>query len=54
MDILKDKSTDALLYSLSGELAKADNELKCCFGDLNKIQSRFELMKEIVRELKGR
>jgi hypothetical protein len=40
MDILDNKSDKELLDSLLAEIAKANNELKCARGDIEKAQGR--------------
>lgn len=44
MDILDNKSDLELLQSLLGELAKANNEIKCAQQDLNKAQNRMKFL----------
>ena len=44
MDILDKKSDLELLQSLLGELAKANNEIRCAQADLTKAQSRMKFL----------
>lgn len=44
MEILDNKSDLELLQSLLGELAKANNEIKCAQADLIKAQNRMKFL----------
>lgn len=44
MDLLDKKSDLELLQSLLGELAKANNEIKCAQQDLIKAQNRMKFL----------
>lgn len=42
MDVIDNKSDNELLASLIAEIAKAQNEIKCARGDIDKAQSRLK------------
>ena len=54
MQVVKDKTDADLLKSLIAELAKAQNELACARGDLDKATSRLKFVLMVVNELKDR
>jgi hypothetical protein len=54
MDLLKDKTERQLLESLIAELAKAQNEMKCARGDLEKAQGRQKFLMAVLHELINR
>lgn len=54
MDLLKDKTERQLLESLIAELAKAQNEMKCARGDLEKAQGRQKFLMVVLHELINR
>jgi hypothetical protein len=51
MDILDKKTDDELLRSLLGEIAKANNELRCAKGDLDKATSRLSFLVVLANKL---
>jgi len=51
MDPLNNKSDNELLRSLLGEVAKAQNELRCAQGDLSKAQSRIAFLLVVINRL---
>jgi hypothetical protein len=51
MDILDNKSDSELLASLLAEIAKANNELKCARGDIEKAQGRIKFATMLVNTL---
>lgn len=51
MDILDSKTTDALLQSMVGEIAKARNEIKCAEADIAKANSRIGFLLVIAHKL---
>jgi hypothetical protein len=51
MDILDNKSDKELLESLLAEIAKANNELKCARGDIEKAQGRVKFATMLVNDL---
>ena len=54
MQIVKDKTNQDLLASLLAEVAKAQNEIACARGDLDKATSRLKFVLMVVNELKDR
>lgn len=54
MQVVKDKTDHDLLKSLIAELAKAQNEIACARGDLDKANSRLKFVLMVVNELKDR
>lgn len=54
MQVVKDKTDHDLLISLVAELAKAQNEIACARGDLDKANSRLRFVLMVVNELKDR
>ena len=54
MDVLGNKTNKELLKSLLAEIAKAQNELKCAKGDLDKAQSRISFLIVLANDLINR
>lgn len=54
MDILDKKTSKELVASLLGEIAKANNELRCSRQDIEKAQSRLNFCLVLVNELINR
>jgi hypothetical protein len=54
MDVLGNKTDKELLKSLLAEIAKAQNELKCARGDLDKAQSRISFLIVLANDLINR
>jgi hypothetical protein len=54
MDVLGNKTNKELLKSLLAEIAKAQNELKCARGDLDKAQSRISFLIVLANDLINR
>ena len=54
MDILENKTNDALLACIIAELAKATNEVKCAQNDLNKAKGRVQFCLAVANELINR
>ncbi len=54
MQVVKDKTDGDLHKSLIAELAKAQNEIACARGDLDKASSRLKFVLMVVNELKDR
>lgn len=54
MQIVKDKTDHDLILSLIAELAKAQNEIACARGDLEKASSRLKFTLMVINELKDR
>lgn len=54
MDVLSQKTSDALLASLIAELAKATNEIKCAQNDLAKAKGRLQFAIAVTNELLNR
>jgi len=54
MDILDSKTDDELLRSILGEVAKANNELKCAKQDLEKATSRLGFLLVLTNTLINR
>lgn len=54
MDILDNKSDKELLESLLAEIAKANNELKCARGDIEKAQGRVKFATMLVNTMINR
>lgn len=51
MDVIDNKSDKELLESLIAEVAKAQNELKCARGDIEKAQSRIRFITLVLHTL---
>lgn len=51
MDVIASKNDKELLQSLLAEIAKAQNEIKCARGDIEKAQSRMRFLILIANEL---
>ena len=54
MQIWDQHSPKAVLKSLEGEVAKAQNEIKCAERDLNKAQGRLQFALSGLHNLKDR
>lgn len=54
MELLNIKTDHELLDSLTAEIAKASNELRCAQADVNKMQGRLNFALVLLNELKGR
>lgn len=54
MQILEDKTDKELIESLTAELAKSQNELKCAQQDIAKVQSRLGFLRILANELLNR
>jgi hypothetical protein len=56
MDVIDAKSDKQLIESLIAEIAKANNELKCARGDVEKAQGRisiFDAVRALVLDEEG-
>lgn len=51
MDVIENKNDRELLQSIVAEIAKAQNEIKCARGDIEKAQSRIKFLILVVNEL---
>lgn len=51
MDVIDNKSDKELLDSLLAEVAKAQNEIRCARGDIDKAQSRIKFIILLANEL---
>jgi hypothetical protein len=51
MDILDKKTTEELVQSILGEIAKATNEIRCARGDIEKAQSRLSFLLVVANKL---
>jgi hypothetical protein len=51
MQIWNTKTTQEILKSLNAEIAKAQNEIKCAQGDLDKAQGRLQFTLSAVKHL---
>jgi hypothetical protein len=54
MDVLENKTDKELLKSLLAEIAKAQNEIKCARGDIDKAQSRLAFLIVLANEMINR
>ena len=54
MEVLKTKSNQELLKSLTAEAAKASNELRCAQADVEKAQNRLSFILVLVNEVINR
>jgi len=54
MDVIDDKSDKELIESLIAEVAKANNELKCARGDIEKAQGRIKFATMLLHRLINR
>lgn len=54
MDILENKTNNALLTSLIAEIAKATNELKCAQTDIQKAKGRLQFCIAVANEMINR
>lgn len=51
MDVIDNKSDKELIQSLLAEIAKANNEIKCARGDLEKAQGRLKFATLLMNKL---
>lgn len=51
MDVIDAKSDKELLQSLLAEIAKANNEIKCARGDVDKAQNRIKFATMLLHKL---
>lgn len=51
MDVIDNKSDKELVESLIAEIAKANNELKCARGDIEKAQGRIKFATMLLHKL---
>jgi hypothetical protein len=51
MDVIDDKNDKELIASLIAEIAKANNELKCARGDIEKAQGRIKFATMLLHKL---
>lgn len=51
MDVIDNKSDKQLIESLIAEIAKANNELKCARGDVEKAQNRIKFATMLLHKL---
>lgn len=51
MDVIENKSDKELIQSLIAEIAKANNELKCARGDVDKAQGRIKFATLLLHKL---
>lgn len=51
MDILDNKTDSELLQSLIAETAKAQNEIRCAQGDIQKAQGRIKFLLAVAHIL---
>lgn len=51
MQIWKNHTTKNILTSLNAEIAKAQNEIKCAKGDLEKAQGRIQFAQSAIKHL---
>ena len=54
MDVIEDKNDKQLLESMLAEIAKAQNEIRCARGDIDKAQSRIKFLILVANELINR
>lgn len=54
MDILNNKTDKEIIESLIAEIAKANNELRCAKGDLDKAYNRIRFLSVLAHELMNR
>lgn len=54
MQIIDQKTTDELVNSLIAEAAKAQNEIACARGDLDKAASRLKFILMVLNTIKTR
>ena len=54
MDLLKSKTDEELIKSVLAEIAKAQNEIRCAKGDIDKAQSRLGFLIVLANELINR
>jgi hypothetical protein len=51
MDVIDNKSDKELIESLIAEIAKANNEMKCARGDIEKAQGRIKFATMLLHKL---
>ena len=51
MDVIDEKNDKELIQSLLAEIAKANNELKCARGDIDKAQGRIKFATLLLNRL---
>lgn len=51
MDVIGNKSDKELLQSLLAEIAKANNEVKCARGDVEKAHNRIKFATMLLHKL---
>jgi hypothetical protein len=54
MDLLDNKTTKELLLSMVGELAKAQNEMRCANRDVDKANKRISFCLAVINALQNR
>jgi hypothetical protein len=54
MDILENKSDQAILESILAEIAKSTNEIRCASGDIQKANSRMTFAIAAINHLINR
>lgn len=54
MDLLDNKTTKELLVSMVGELAKAQNEMRCANRDVDKANKRISFCLAVINALQDR
>lgn len=54
MEIWNNKTKKEILSSIESEIAKAQNELKCALGDIQKAQNRIAFTLSAIHNLKKR
>ena len=54
MQIWETKTTQEILKSLEGEIARAQNEIRCAKGDLDKAQGRLQFSLSALKHLNDR
>ena len=54
MQIWNNKTAKDILKSLEGEIAKAQNEISCAKGDIDKAQGRLQFSLSALNNLKNR
>jgi len=54
MKIWNDHSIQEILISIEAEMAKAQNEMKCAYRDVDKASSRIAFVNSAVQNLKQR
>jgi hypothetical protein len=51
MDVIDEKNDKELIQSILAEIAKANNELKCARGDIEKAQGRIKFATLLLNRL---